>query len=147
MAFVLLMASPTLHQGPQGGIYYLDHGRKRYLTKSEKKSVTPSPKPRKQDVIYTGSKGRGVRTSGWRETLYPKRPQQRQQIYAECGAQCFLKPKEKKYVICGKCKKSGCTCKKSCAGIKWAEIHAKHWKEYEVAEKAQVLYRKYGCGK
>lgn len=133
-----------IYTGPRGGRYILHNGKKVYLNNSPKRF---SPVKRYPNVIYTSSHGQGARTEGWR-AKHPKNKKERNMIYDECGSDCFLQPKDKKYVICPRCSSKGnCSCKKSCAALKWAEIRSKHWGAPTVTREAMRQYDMYGCGR
>ena len=145
--------------GPNGGRYTLKNGRKIYLSqlspikirlqrggkpfpKSIKEYERRYGKPQETDDLVVGypESGRGSRLKGERIS-HPRKREDRERLWNECGERCFLDPKRRKYVVCPKCGSAAkCSCKISCPLVFGARIHSKHWGAKSANDKAERLY-------
>lgn len=85
----------------------------------------------------------------WSE-LSPKTNYEREQLFKECGANCFLKPNFENpgrsgFPICNKCSNDLCSCTPTCKGLNAAYIRARQWKHESAAYAAKDLQSKYNC--
>lgn len=106
------------------------------------KSLKRSRKPRNPKTFKKGSRSlRGAQ--GWKKAA-PKRGREREKMEHLCGSQCFLRPHERKFPVCGM-RRSGSgehgqpTCQIQRRGVLAALHRAKQWGYDEEAKRAEAL--------
>lgn len=92
--------------------------------------------------LKSSAEGRGSLTRGW-SAVKPRTPRERNELYDECGADCFLEPDSPnypyhKYPICDRLGE-GNDCKIDRRGVQAAYIRSRQWKNQPVANEAKLI--------
>lgn len=88
------------------------------------------------DPRYVISPNSRIPSKGWK-ALSPKLKSERKLLLDKCGSSCFLSPNTLSYPICSK----NMDCLHHCSGILSAKIRASQWKNYDVLDKADNLFK------
>ncbi len=106
----------------------------------------PSRKAKKRTLevqIARKSKGRGIRTRGWRAAA-PQKGTERHELKQKCGDKCFLRPESEGFPICAALRE-GKGCAIDCRGVVAAKVRARQYKYPKVAQRAERISKEKAC--